>query len=281
MELLTKELPKNANIFIGGDTHEGTLLKYHKGIKELKYLVNHQKNNYFIHMGDVAEAITVDDKRYQAEIQDSAKSVPLLQYQNAKAELDEIKKKTLVILIGNHDWKLLNYGNFVRDIICRELNISYGTYTCVLTLVDASKHKMIRLFLTHGSGTLRSTADDPQERIHIMRRALRRKLQLKAGDCEVMIQGHSHRLVVTPPTTEMFLNQQEDELKHYYTHLEKNGNFIPRNLRWYGCSGSFLKIYEKGLSSYAELMGLDPTELGCLLLKIRDGKVLSLEPFPL
>lgn len=276
---LTKAINKDSNIFIGGDTHEGNILKYRRGFKELLYCINSHKDNYFIHVGDVAEAITVDDKRYQGDVQDDARGNPLTQYQNATKELKTIKDKIIVILDGNHDWKLYKYGHFVRDVVCKDLEVPYGTFEAVITFVDnVTGNKMFSLWVEHGSKTLNCNNHDPATRMHLLRKKLIDNLYKKHGSCEVMIHGHAHQIVVAPPTPEMYLTSNEGELKHCYTKVNA-GAYIPYNLRWYGCSGSFLKLYEEGISSYGSLMGLAPTELGCLLLNIRDGKVSSLDPF--
>ncbi len=276
---LTKAINKDSNIFIGGDTHEGTVLKYRKGFKELIYCVNSHKNNHFIHVGDVAEGITIDDKRYQEEIQDSSRGVPLMQYQNATNELRDMKEKIIVILEGNHDWKLHKYGHFIRDTVCKELNVPYGTFEAVITFVDSvTGRKLFNLFVEHGQKTLNCKNHDPATKLHSLRKKLIDNLYEKAGDCEVMVCGHAHKIVIAPPTPEMYLTSEDGDLKHCYTKINGDG-FIPYNLRWYGCSGSFLKMYEEGISAYGSLMGLAPTELGCLLLNIRDGRVSSLDPF--
>ena len=53
---------------------------------------------------------------------------------------------------------------------------------------------------------------------------------------------------------------------------DETDEHIPRHLRWYCNTGSFLGTYgPDGISGYAERFGYDPVELGYLIAEIRDG----------
>ena len=65
--------------------------------------------------------------------------------------------------------------------------------------------------------------------------------------------------------------------KRHYTKLDQTSSDIPPDMRWYGCAGTFMKLYEDGYSGYAEVAEYDPTEIGFLVLKVRGGKIVDLK----
>jgi predicted phosphodiesterase len=277
--ILNQELPIDHDIYIISDTHEGTILKYHDGLNGVIEKVKSNKNSYLVHLGDLAEAITVDDWRYSLDVVDMRSKVPLLQYTNATEELMPIKEKILTILLGNHDWTLSRYGDSVKDLVCKMLGVPYGTYTCKLQIRDKRRKKiMYKMFLTHGFGFINSMADDPIRQESNRKLSLKRKLNKKAGDCLIMAMGHTHQLLVADPIQTLYLVDDGKKVHQKYI-KEATGkeSYIHPDLRWYVNSGSFLKLYKEGVSGYGERMGLDPIELGHCLVKVRDGKVASVE----
>jgi len=272
MELLTKKLHPNCNIFLMSDIHEGTTTQSKTSLELVKDMVLSSKNNYVMIGGDLAEAITIDDKRYDIETVDSRASLPLLQYQNIVKYLKPLKNRIITILLGNHDYKLMKYGNFVKDYVCNELGVPYGTYTVKLAALDKKGKITYKIFFTHGARSISSTADDPIRRESNMLLQLKRRLQHKAGDCEVMAMGHTHRLLVSKPLPTLYLVDDGDQIIEEYTR-PMSDRYIPPDHRFYANTGSFLKLYQRGVSGYAERFGYDPTELGFCIIEIRDQKV--------
>ena len=107
---------------------------------------------------------------------------------------------------------------------------------------------------------------------------LKRHLRFKAGDCAVMIKHHTHKLLVCKPETELYLMDDGKNIKQAYTSWGQSEPYIHPDSRWYGNAGSFLKLYGKGISGYAEVLEYDPVELGFLCLIVRDKKILELKP---
>lgn len=277
MELLTKEISLTHNIYLISDFHEGTILQDKKGLEETIIQIASEKNSWAIIGGDLAEAIMIDDKRYHREAIDRRAEVPLLQYQNCVELLRPIQKKIIAIMVGNHDWKLLSrMGNMVRDFVCKELDVPYGTYSCKTALTHKGK-SLYKIFYTHGSGLIHTTADDPTRRLSNMLLSLKRKLQHKAADCLVMAMGHCHKLLVLEPIPVLYLIDEGGEIKQFYTGSGQKDKYIHPDHRFYCATGSFLKLYEKGVSGYGELLGFDPHELGYCVVKAEDGIVKGVE----
>ena len=285
MKLLEKMLPKTHKIVFVSDSHEGTILKHRKGYRKVIKMVADDSTMYLAHLGDLIEGITVDDPRYCMQTTDPQASTPVRQYRQALEELMPIKDKILVMLEGNHDWKISGrYGSLIKDVVCPELagnkdgSTIYGTYSCKLSIVDRKGDLMYKMFLTHGAGSINSSADDPVRREANMLLSLKRKLFRKAGDCAIMAQGHTHKLLVKPPIPELYLTDDSKNIHQRYTKSNHTAEFIPPDLRYYVNTGCFYKLYEMGVSGYAERAGYDPNELGYVVVTVVDGVIKSVEP---
>ena len=286
MKLITKTLPDNQNLFLFGDEHEGSCLSSQSAWEALVDMINSKyeecDNNYAASTGDEMEAIMVDDRRYSADKlhppeDKPAEPLPLTQARIAIVRRKPIAKQLLYMLEGNHNRTLWRFGN-MTEFIAGELGVPYGTYTTKLTVrtggfVDSPMYK---LFHTHGSRTITSTADDPIRRRTNMELILKRQLKFKAGDCAVMVKGHAHKLLVTRPEANLYLVDDGEKIKQRYTGGGQREEYIHPDARWYGCTGSLLRLYLDGVSGYAELGEYDPVEIGCLVLMVRDRQIVEL-----
>lgn len=285
MKLIERTLPRTHRLYLFGDTHEGSILKHRKGVKKMKKRILADPAAYAFHMGDVAEGITIDDKRYCRDTIDPKTPTPVHQYNAAAEELYEIRDRLLGILDhGNHDWTIASrYGNSVENIVARELwgkdkaKDYCGTYSCKLSIKDSKGNLMYKSFLTHGNGSINSTADDPVRREANMHLSLKRKLHKKAGDCVIMAHAHTHKLLVKPPIRELYLTDDGKHIKQQYTEIDQTEGYIPPDLRWYINTGSFYKLYHDGVSSYAERASYDPVELGYAVVHVKDGIIKDVE----
>lgn len=274
MKLLSRSLPNDCEVVLLGDTHKGTILSNTDGVMGAIEYIGGQ-GCFFFFMGDGIEAIVVDDPRFSLAEIDQDSSVPMTQAQAVIDEFKPIKKKCLGWLLGNHEVKLIKFGN-LSEYIAKELGVPYGTYTTKLTL-DFKHNKTLKFYLAHGWGSINSRLPDPMEREHSQRRSLKRLLYLKAGDCNLMAMGHTHKLLVAPPTPELFLIDDRENLKQHYTDDTMNGVYIPPDLRWFVNTGGFYRSYQTGLSSYVEVRGLDPAVLGFATVVIRGGEILEVK----
>jgi hypothetical protein len=152
MQRICKELPKTFEIIAGSCTHIGSIMTHREGISYAVDYIASQKNTYFIHLGDWIEAICTDDKRYNAppdDLKSKEQLIPMKQAADAAKIFKPIKKRILAGLIGNHERTLSRFGNLVEDIICKELEIPYGTELCRLILSHKGK-PLFNIFAMHG-----------------------------------------------------------------------------------------------------------------------------------
>jgi len=280
MKLITRQLPDNHNIFFFGDLHDGSVLSFETGwnklIRAIKSEYEGCSNNYGAEGGDMIEAIAVDDRRFSRE--KLSEPLPLIQTRRAVERRMPIKDILLYLLEGNHCRALWRVGDLAADI-CGKLGVMYGTYTAKLTVHDFDGKIMYKVFDTHGSRGINSIADDPIRRRTNMELILKRQLKRKAGDCAVMIKHHVHKLIVCKPEGELYLTDNGEKIQQHYTSWGQNEEYIHPDARWYGCAGSFLKLYGDGISGYAEIAEYDPVELGFLVLRVRDKKIMGLDPY--
>lgn len=284
MKLISKILPDSHNLFIFGDEHNGCSLSSQNAWRALVEMINSRydgcKNNYGVESGDEIEAIMVDDRRYSPEKLEprkgeAAEPLPLVQAKDAIAKRRPIAKRLLYMLEGNHNRALWRFGNLTA-FIAEELAVDFGTYTAKLTIRSEDGSLMYKMFHTHGSRSITSTADDPKRRKTNMELILKRQLKFKAGDCAVMVKGHAHKLLVAKPEADLFLTDDGRKIKQNYTKWGQTERYIHPDARWYGCSGSLLRLYGDGISGYAEVGEYDPVEIGCLVLIVRDRQIIEL-----
>ena len=87
------------NLFLFGDTHEGSILFYEHGFNGLVDIMTSSyrgvpaSKNFGIHHGDSIEAITVDDRRFDINTIDKSQVPPLVQADVHIARLKPIHRK--------------------------------------------------------------------------------------------------------------------------------------------------------------------------------------------
>lgn len=281
MLLQIKELPKDHNLVLFGDFHFGNPLTHYSGIKEAIYYVKSDRRAYSVFMGDGIEGIVIDDSRIDLQ---SKISFPEQEKNDLKFELLPIKNKIINYLIGNHEWKLLKFGN-MASAICNDLNIPYGSYSSKISIYNHSL--MYRVYVHHGTGTLNSKNKDAAKRKIQLLEKLKSKLFDQASDCHVMAMGHTHKMLIYTPEEQngLFLTGENRISQHYELPPIPEEGFIHPDFRYYINTGGFVKLQdatlfdpmsnEKAISGYAERMMLSPLELGFVVLEVRRGKIVG------
>ena len=303
MKLITRKMPNNFNLFLVGDDHIGNLLRYDKGISKLFDMLCSswggvsEKHNYVIHHGDMIEAICVQDKRFDPAI--CTEPIPFEQANYAIKEYEPIKNKLITILDGNHPYKLHQFGNLTK-YICDGLGVEYGTWSSKVIFNDMKNKLMFKSFHTHGNKTINSTCDDIKRRKVNMKLSLKRALRDLCGDVALSACGHSHKLLVCDPEPELYMTDDGKDLKQGYTlsqyltrefvdkKTKQKANNPDKNLytrgyvhpdyRWYVNTGSFLKTFELGVSSYSERAGYANAEMGIIVVEVRDKFITNVRP---
>lgn len=284
MEVISRALPKSGNcsIFLAGDFHYGALTCSRSSIKQMVASVG--KEDLVILMGDLIEAITPDDRRWQTTSlawQDKLYT-PEEQAKAIVKDLATLKGRIPVILAGNHEWKIFNTVNF-PDQMATALDSTYGSAACVVHFKHQGK-TAFRFHLMHGGWTPNSNAKDAVQQDANMRATLKMKLQDQMGDCIAHFCGHGHRLLIQPPTAhrQLYINTSDKGkiTQHYKVTPQQNAPYIHFDSRWYGMCGSFLKLYSPPGSQaigYAEMYGMKPNEIGCLKATVKNGQLVHVE----
>jgi hypothetical protein len=285
MELLQKQLPRDYVLIDSSDYHYGSLNCCREKIKAMIDRVATRKNHFLINKGDSIEAILPSDRRYNScslEVKEKLMT-PIQQADAVVKDFAPIKDKILAWGCGNHEFTLINtmdFGKYIAD----QLGVPYGGYVYKLSAFDRNQRLMHKFFFTHGNGFITSNAKDDIQRHANKRAALKGKLCKSAfGDCIYMSMGHTHQLMVVEPTVQDKLLLTDDghsSKQSYHTHSEQNVPYIPPDSRWYGCSGSFMKLYtDPGTfaMNYGEIAGYEPSEIGWLEVHVEDGCVVKVD----
>jgi hypothetical protein len=278
MRLLEHEMPDDFNLFLFGDVHKGTILHYHKGFEQFldamqsPYEDLPATRNFAVDHGDAIEAITVDDKRYDARLVEDPRGTPHVQADDYVAMLAPIRKQVLCRLSGNHELYLKKFGD-LAEYISNRLEVPHGTYTAKITYKGRDGYTMFKHFATHGRKMISSVADDPLRREAGMQLTLKRHLKFKAGDAVLQTKGHCHRLLVCKPTAELYLVDNGEEIEQRYSSSRPDDGFIHPDHRFYASCGSFYRLYADNESGYAECAEYDPLELGYCVALVRDREI--------
>lgn len=277
MKRLEFDLQPDCEILALGDTHIGSVLCHRGGIKRVIEYIKAEPNRYWVHMGDWIEAIASDDVRFSTDT--TQDPIPLKQADDAIELFKPISDRGICGLKGNHELKLHRFGD-LAEYICKGLGMPYGTYAARVVF-KSDKRDIFKAFLWHGptKGQISSNAKDWEQRQANMRAALKMKLKYKMSDCAIMLMGHVHKMIVVEPTKQLFIRDGKDGVRHDYLSGKQTGDYIDPDLRWYGATGAFLKLYHDGVSGYAEIAGYDPVELGCLKIVIKGGTIVAIDKF--
>ena len=284
MEVVTWALPKSGDcqIYLAGDWHYGALTCSRSSIRQM--ISGIQKNDLLILMGDLIEAITPDDRRWQTTSvawQDKLYT-PQEQAEAIVRDLSPLKGRIPVVLAGNHEWKLFNAVNLSSQI-ATALDSEYGGSSCVVHF-DWNGKAAFRIHAMHGGWTPNSNAKDVVQQTANMLSTLKMKLQDQVGDCILQVCGHGHRLLVQPPTAHRHLYITTTKAgkihQNYKVSPVQSAGYLHPDTRFYGMTGSFLKLYTPPGSksiSYSEMFGYRPTEIGCLKAVVKAGELVHVE----
>lgn len=276
MKIINHTLPRGCNIFLVGDSHEGTVMRYDKGWDQFVDMVTSEYDglkatrNFWIDHGDMIEAVMTDDPRYY-DLTTRESSV-IRQIDNAIKQRYGIRKKCLFILQGNHERKLHRYGD-ITEQVCKDLNVPYGTFSAIAVYKDKAGWLMFRHYASHGFGTIKSQAKDPDQELGNKLANLKMKMKWKVANALLCSMGHTHQLLINCPSPKLLIMEEGGEITAEYTSPRKTDGNIHGDFKWYVNSGSFVRTFGEGVSSYSEVAGYDPTDLGFAVVAIRKGVI--------
>ena len=240
-------------LFLFGDTHIGSKSFRRKEFEALVKKIK-EEDAYWVYMGDIADSISVSDKRYDPHLIDNTFPTIADQYEYVRKILDPIKDKGLVILTGNHDDKIRRRSNTGYDyvqLLANNLSVPYGSYSCFLTLKLG--HWDITLFLDHGHGLGRRLGSKINKVTDFPRHI----------EADVYGMGHVHRTAIASGT----------RLRHS---AKFRHNKIVHKPLLFLLTGSYYDGYTEGQSGYAERLALPPDRIGCVKI-LFDRKQKSME----
>lgn len=281
MILLRKVVPRDFNLFLFGDDHEGTVFRHKEGWNQLIDMMSRSygglsaAHNFGVDHGDIVEAIMIDDPRYAS---DTVTAVPLQQVEAAIQNRLPIASKMVAILDGNHPRKLSRFGELTKHV-CSKLGVPFGTYACRITYITEDGEILFKHFATHGTKSVNSAAEPYERARQNMKIALVRHLRGKATDCALLSKGHTHRLLVKPPTVRLELYDDGNKIRQRFSGAWRDDAMdLSGNSKWYVNTGSFQKLYcDMPISSYAEVAEYDPIELGFAVATVRDGRIVDIK----
>lgn len=249
-----------------GDLHIGNIgADKNKIIERIKYIKNDSKRHTII-MGDLADCITVSDKRWDLKTYDPYLEEPDKQYEWVIDALEPIKHKIVGIHTGNHDETLrkkialqLRASSMSEDYIaeqsdwvqkvCKRLNVGYlgsSAFTRLTFEEPGKKNRKVqfKIYSTHGSAGAGRTGN-----------ALN-KLEdmVKSYNADIYLMGHTHKFVTD---------------KQVYLDVAQRGNKLRKRTRLLGNTGGFLDGHLLNKFSYVEAMNLPPARTGTITVSIK------------
>lgn len=282
MELISREMPSDYNLYDLSDLHIGTANSAISSIREVICEIASNKRNYVIIKGDLADCIVADDKRFAVTSLDGQRvQTPQDQTEFLISLLTPIRKRLLFLQLGNHEYKLINTFDIVREL-CKALDVPWGGLIAKFTHLHNGKPKWKGLYC-HGNGSIKSQAKDPIQALANQKALLKKKLQPLSSDVVYMSMGHCHRLILVEPTVEQSVHLIDDgeRIKQTYrVATDQTQQYIDPEARWYAATGSFLRtMSEPGLGqlSYAEMAMYPPVEMGYVKQRIEGHRMVDAE----
>lgn len=285
MQLYDIEIPADANLFLFGDAHMCSSFHYDEGLDVILNMIHSSwgglpvEHNFGWDHGDTAEMIFIDDRRFDFDSQNPRDTVQT-QRDYVIKRYREFGGKLMGISDGNHmnNKKFLVFGQVMQEI-CEKIGVRYGTFSSRITYRDwlSNETVLFRHFVGHGWGTVKSRVRPLHRANCNMEIQLRQALENKASDCMLSSMGHTHRLLVYRPDSQLYMYGNSERIIAGWTNSDEwygEQKFIPEDLRWYVNTGSLLKLYNRpGQVGYAETAGYDPIPIGFAIAEVRDGRI--------
>jgi hypothetical protein len=213
-------------------------------------------HTYWVGMGDYAECITPDDKRFDPNMKSIAEWVELDNIAECERRylrnlLSPIRKKCLGLLYGNHEDDMRRHfkGNFHQNL-CDDLEVTNLGYSCFLRLffnrLNSAETHILTGCLTHGSGNAQTDGGKIN------------KLQKFMNDFEADWYGYAHTHAL-----------KTDEKPHLRISASKFGEArIKSRDRVGALTGSWFRTHTQGIiASYGERRAYSPTNIGCVMFE--------------
>lgn len=280
MNIFEKRVPNDFDLYCISDFHIGTVAFAEKPFIRMIDEIKQNDTALVVGLGDYVEGRSVDHPYFEWSTTDLNTPIAYKQAELVVKYLDPIKNKILVLLEGNHDRYSKNYIGLVENIVCKELSVDFGTWSCIAKFTAENGNRFNGHF-THGSD--RRSPVRSQSPI-ASRQQLNEKLSLVNilsapgfADCVINTCGHYHRLISYRPSdySDLCLLVNGRELEETYKTPEHDGPFIPVFERYYASTGAWLRSYVNGISTYGERAMFKAVSIGCIIYQVRGGRVVG------
>jgi predicted phosphodiesterase len=268
-------------IICTGDWHCGAKAFHREAAEGIIDRVKREKKTYMLFLGDAIEGKKIDSPHFDPSTLDSKQISIQQQYRYFRDLITPVKNKILCLNQGNHDRYIARNFNYLEELGERT-GIPIGGYQ---TLVEV--HPGLLVFMFHGWRGMPRGAKDPIQREGNRRAWLKRELEELSGSAHVMLMGHTHHLLVQPPTEQYTLLRHpggKDVRAAFFTEPEalvdtEHGAlpWVPERARWYGNTGTMRRSGGFGYVDYSEIAGYSPSPIGHLEMTVEGGRCVGLE----
>ena len=255
--IIQHKRPDTFDLYPLGDIHAGSIHCSEKRIRAKVEEIKSKKNALWIGMGDYADCITTNDKRWNAYgLADWVLQDDIIDSQRTwlRELLKPIKGKCLGLLTGNHEETIHDrHQDAITRHLCEDLEVDYLSYTCFVDLMferDTSK-RLYQIFAWHGAGAAQS---DGGKLMRLMK-------LVNEVQADIYLMGHLHDIIAKPPHRLRCVNGRVKSIPLVAT-----------------MTGSWLTAYTQPKSdikmgvSYAEKKGYVPNRIGCPVIHINPDK---------
>jgi len=269
----TKKTPQTFRLAILADTHIGNIGCSEKAIEKAVKQIASDNRCYWLFLGDGCETIFLGDKRFDPQVHVGKYELLQAQISTWVDLFAPILPRCLAYIGGNHEFRVRHIDN-VPNRVKEKVELKYGVdILCDNFTIKAKFSDNFRLYATHGSGSVNSMAGDRRQMEFNDAIRVKRKLRHLAGDCNVMVMAHIHKLRIMAPAEDLCL-VGDDKLKEAYPddYVSQTGA-INEDSRWFCSTGSFLKSQMDGVTLYSEVAMYPPNEMGYILIEVEKGRV--------
>lgn len=253
------EVNKPFKIIPFGDIHRDSDMFAHSHWQEFLCYAKQQKGAVFLGMGDYTDGVSTSERIVLSDknIHDTTKNTLKNVYKGTVAtlanELAFMRGRVIGILGGNH---YFDFGSQTTDhLIASALDAKYlgvcGFIRLSIEIPSAKKSAALDIFAHHGKGggaTIGSNFNGIEK-------------MTTTADADIYLMGHTHGKGCVPSNPRM--------------KLLNNGSGVRVRERtpWLGRTGSFLKAYESGRSSYNVDAGRSACALGWIEFEVTPVRI--------
>lgn len=288
------DLPDDYELLPWGDTHIGNEATSYSAMERFVAFVLASPNRFVTFGGDQWETIHIGDRRHDINLHSTRMSTFTDMTDKFIEVFEPISNRILYIMEGNHE---IDYVKGGVEQLTRRVEEAFDIpYRHPKPLKDQPGEAWYtvkalfpgwRLFDWHGPrrGTINSQAMDPDIQEENEARSIKKRLRrFGHNDCDVLIMHHIHKMRIRRPVKylQMVTDGATGELRQHYNrprrlYLSKDHEqyIIDPHGVWYASSGAALRSQYEGTSGYAEESGYGATELGSIVIVVRDNRVVN------